>query len=235
MHASPVLTAAARRDPPPDGRPPRQSLRIIVADADPAGREVYRKHLTGAGHDVLPAETGTRLVELCRAVPADLVLVDANLPDVGGVELAAAVCRERPVPVVLAAASPDAAAVWAAADCHVLGYLAKPVGGDALLAAVAVAARNFDRLRALRAEADQARAALEDRKLVERAKGAVVLYTGLSEDEAYRRMRRSATDRGLKLVEVARTILSAAEVFARLGEADDQKPPHPPADGQRHG
>jgi response regulator NasT len=168
---------------------------------------------------------------MCRAAPPDLIIADARLPDMDGFQLAAAVGRERPVPVVLAGADPDPEAVWGAAEWHVLGYLAKPPDPRVLGAVVAAAVRSFDRLTTLRDEADQLRQTLEDRKAIERAKGMVMRYTGASEEAAYRRMRRMATDRGQKLVEVARSILAAGEVFAQL-VADDSPARH---DGRAHG
>jgi hypothetical protein len=73
---------------------------------------------------------------------------------------------------------------------------------------------------------------LEERKLVERAKGAVTRYCGLSEDEAYRRLRKVATDGGKKMTEVARDVLAAAEVFARPAEDHHSNGRHPERNGR---
>jgi response regulator NasT len=143
------------------------------------------------------------------------VVIDTRLPDGGGVELALALCRDRPVPVVLVAAEPDAGAVWGAAECHVLGYVAKPLRPEALGAAIAVAARSGERLRLLADEAEQLRQRLAERKVVERAKGAVMRYSGVTEEDAYRRLRRLATARGQKLIDVAQAVLAAGELFGQ--------------------
>ena len=211
------ITATANGHPP-SASPPLRSLRVIVADADPAARDLYQKSLTGLGHHVCLAETGRQLLELCRAVAPDVVIADARLPDGNGFDLATALCRERAVPVVLASAEPDAGAVWAAAGCHVLGYLAKPLRAEAVGAAVAVAVRCFERLQALGDEVGQLRQALEDRKVIERAKGLLMRFGGLGEDDAYRRMRSLATRGGRKVVEVARDVVAAGEVFGHLTE-----------------
>lgn len=195
-----------------------RSLRILAADADAAVRVFYRTALATFGHDAVAAGSGRELLELFRASAPDLVLTEARLPDADGVELAATLCRDRPVPVVLVSSTPDPEAVGGAAGCHVLGYLAKPVSPAALAAAAAVAVRCFERLRTLEDELGQVRQALEERKLVERAKGAVMQFTGVSEEEAYRRMRKLATDRGQKLIDVARQVMSAGEVFGHLAK-----------------
>src|SRR5581483_4070299 len=112
----------------------------------------YQKALAALGHQPQLAETGRQALDLCRAASPDVLIVEAKLPDADGLELAAAVCRERPVAVLLASASPDAAAVWAAAECPVLGYLARPFRPEALGAALAVAVRHFERFQALKTE-----------------------------------------------------------------------------------
>jgi len=194
----------------------RRVLRILAADADPATRDSYKKALAQHGHDVRLVGSARELLDLLPGFAPELVVSDTRLPDADGFELAGAICRERPVAVVLVSASPDPAAFWQAAGCHVLGYLAKPFTAEALGAVVAVAARSFERLRGLEEEVAVTRLALEERKVIERAKGAVMRFTGASEEEAYRRLRRLATDRGQKLADVARSVLAAGEVFYHL-------------------
>src|SRR5579883_132066 len=216
-------------NPAADGHPARRSLRILAADPDRDAREVYESSLPVFGHQVCVVGTGRQATDLCPTATPDLVIADVRLPDADGFGLAAALNRDRFIPVILVSAGPDAGTVWDAADGPVLGYLAKPLRPAALGAAVAVAARTADRLAASRAEAAGLRQALEDRKLVERAKGTVMKYAGMSEDSAYLRMRRLASEKNRKLVDVARSLLAAGEVFAQL-TADD--PPH--RDGPGH-
>jgi AmiR/NasT family two-component response regulator len=211
--------------------PPSQQLRIVVADPDPAAQAFYRDALPALGHfPPCPAASTAQLLELCRAVGPDLVIVDAALEDGP-----AAACRDGAVPVVLTAADPAAAA-----DGPALVVLAKPLCRNALAVALAAAVRCFARVRAARVEADGLRQQLEERKVIERAKGLVVRYCGLGEDEAYRQLRMLATRGGRKVVEVAREVLAAAEVFDRLGEESPHAGPprmpridrpHPPGAG----
>jgi response regulator NasT len=71
----------------------------------------------------------------------------------------------------------------------------------------------FNAFRRLREELDEARSQLEERKVIDRAKGIVMRIKGLSEDEAYALMRRSAMNEKRKLAEIARSIVTAAEVL----------------------
>ena len=86
-------------------------------------------------------------------------------------------------------------------------YLTKPVDTRELEAAVALAAARHDEFRALEAEVDRAQQALEDRKLVERAKGLLMSALDLSEQDAFRRLQLTARERNLRLAEVAARIV----------------------------
>ena len=106
-----------------------------------------------------------------------------------------------------------------ARDAGVMAYLLKPVTEADLAPAIALARRQFEDVQALRREAADLRQALEDRKVVERAKGAVTRRCGLSEAEAYRRLRKLATDGGRKLADVAHQVLAAEAAFAAVEAA----------------
>ena len=216
---SDVKTPLPTATPHAAGPRPR-SLRVLAADPGQSDREAYQKVLPALGHMVCVAETGRQALDLCRASTPDLVIAAARFPDGDGFELAGSLCRDHPVPVILSGDGLDAGVVWGAAECAVLGYLPKPLCRESLGATIAVALRTFDQLAALRTEAAQLRQALEDRKVIERAKGVIMRYAQASEETAYRRMQKLATDRGQKLVDVARSIRAAGEVFAQLARDD---------------
>ena len=191
-------------------------LRIAVADDEPDVRDYFRTVLPTLGYEVAcVAEDGRRLVEQCRAARPDLVIADVRMPGLDGVEAAAEICREAPVPVVLVSAHSEPEAVERAAE-HALVYLIKPIKLQDIGPAVTLALRRFEQLQTLRKEASDLRQSLEDRKLVERAKGAVMRRLGVGEEEAYRRLRKLSSDRNRKLAEVAREVLQSEEVFALL-------------------
>ncbi len=101
-----------------------------------------------------------------------------------------------------------------AASCPpVMAYLVKPVDPPELRAAIALAVRRAQQFVALSRRADALQQALEERKLIERAKGVVMLRAGLSEPDAHRRLQQLACNRNQKLVEVACTVLAADEAL----------------------
>jgi AmiR/NasT family two-component response regulator len=194
-----------------------RSLRIAVADDEPDTREFFERYLPRLGHQVVAsAEDGRRLVELCRTAKPDMIVTDIRMPGMTGLEAVGELFREQTVPVIVVTAHADAEWVEQAQAVGVSGYLLKPITEKELAPAIAVAWRQFEQFQALRKEAADLRQALEERKLVERAKGAVMRRVGIGEADAFRRMRKFASDRNLKLAEVARHVLAAEEVFREL-------------------
>jgi len=196
---------------------PRTGLRIVVADDERDMRQFLHEMLTHLGHAVVgSAETGRQLVEQCRATSPELIVTDIKMPDLDGLEAAAEANRAHPVPVVVISGHHDAPLLERASVDYVMTYLVKPVKPTDLQAAVTLAVSRFRNLQQARGEAADLKQALEERKVVERAKGAVCRRNGVQEDEAYRLMRKLASDHNRKLVDVARQILSAEETFRAL-------------------
>lgn len=188
---------------------PTQPLRIAVADDERDTRQFFQELLPLLGHEVVAvAETGRQLAEQCHAARPDLVITDIKMPDMDGIEAAAAVNRERHVPVILVTGHPDVDLLASAGTGQIMAYLTKPVKPVNLQAAITLAVLRFDHFQQVSKEAADLRQALEDRKVIERAKGLLMKTAGLDEEEAFRRLRKLARDRNQKLVEVARGVVN---------------------------
>jgi response regulator NasT len=189
-------------------------LRIAVADDEPDMRDYFRTILPDLGHEVVAAvANGAELVDACRAERPDLVITDIKMPDMDGIEAAGRIYRDGPVPVILVSAYHDPDFIRRAEADHVLAYLVKPIKRADLEPAIAIAMRRFEQFQALRKESADLRQALEDRKVIERAKGILMKKTGLDEADAFRRLQRLASDKNKKLIEIAQTILTAEEAY----------------------
>jgi AmiR/NasT family two-component response regulator len=192
-------------------------LRIAVADDEPDMRLFFREVLPHLGHEVVAeASTGRELVDCCRQTRPDLLITDVRMPEGDGVQAAAEVNRGGGVPVILVSAYHDADVLNRAGADHIMAYLTKPVKPVDLEAAVRLAMLRFGHFQALAREATDLRQALEDRKLIERAKGAVVKRVGVDEDEAFRLLRMWSSNHNTKLAEVARRVTAADEIFQEL-------------------
>ena len=191
-----------------------EPLRIAVADDEPDMRDYFAKILPRLGHQVVAqARDGRELVEQCRAARPDLVITDIKMPEMDGIDAAIALYKDTPLPVVLVSAYHDADLIQRAEADHIMGYLVKPIKQADLGPVIALAMRRFEQFQELRKEAADLRQALEDRKLIERAKGLLMKKAGLDEASAFRRLQKLASDKNLKLVEVARILLTAEEAY----------------------
>ncbi len=146
----------------------------------------------------------------------DLVITDIKMPEMDGIEALAAIGRERQVPSILVSAYHDADMLARAGIDHVMAYLIKPIKPPDLQAAIALASLRFEHFEKLRDEAASLRQALEDRKVIERAKGAIMRRVSVNEAEAFRRLQKMASDQNCKLIEVAQRIVTAEEVFRQV-------------------
>ena len=189
-------------------------MRIIVADDEPDMQEFFKEALERLGYEVVHiAGNGAELIEFAKRLKPDLVLTDIKMPDVDGLDAAAAIYEDRPVPVVVVSAHHERALIERAQEKHILAYLVKPIREAALAPAIALALHRFGEFQALQSETDDLRQALEDRKLIERAKGILMRQTGLPEADAFRRLQKLASKQNEKIVVVARAILLAAEAL----------------------
>ena len=188
------------------------ALRIAVADDEQDVRDYYQRVLPRLGHQlVAAARTGRDLVEQCRALRPDLIITDIKMPDMDGIDAAEEISREEPIPVILVSAYHRPQLFERARGDHILAYLVKPTKQADLEAAIAIAMQRFGQFQALRKESADRGTALEERKVIERAKGLLMKQAALDEEEAFRRMRRLARDRNQKLADVARAILAGGD------------------------
>jgi CheY-like chemotaxis protein len=104
------------------------SLRIAVADDEPDMREYFQKCLTRLGHQVVAvAGNGRDLVERCRTLRPNLVITDNKMPDMDGIDAAARIYQDNPIPIILVSAHDDVDLIERAEAGHLLGYLIKPI------------------------------------------------------------------------------------------------------------
>jgi two-component system, response regulator PdtaR len=191
-----------------------QPMRIVVADDEPDMRDYFLKILPRLGHQVLAAaQNGRELLEQVRALHPDLVITDIKMPDMDGIDAATQIYRDYPVPVILVSAYHEPQLIDRAEADHIMAYLVKPIKQADLQPTISLAQRRFEQFQALRHEAQDLRQALEDRKLIERAKGLLMKKTKLDEQESFRRLQKLASEKNLKLAQLARMIITADEVI----------------------
>ncbi len=187
--------------------------RIIIADDESLIRLDLREMLTHLGYDVIgEASEGRSAMELARSLRPDLLIMDIKMPGLDGIAAAEELTRERIAPVVLLTAYSDQALVERARDAGVVGYVVKPFREAELMPVIELSRARFNEFRTLEREVGDLRDALETRKVIERAKGVLMEVHGLSESEAFHRIRKTSMDARKSMKEVAEAVLLAHDM-----------------------
>jgi len=194
--------------------PPNAPLKVVVVEDDPNFRlflkQVLEKDL---GHKVVgEASTGTDMVREVLETEPDVVVFDIHLPHLNGLDALRQVYSERVVAAVAITADRDQELVRRATEEHVLAYLVKPVEAHQLGPALLVAQARFSELRSLTSENATLKQNLQNRKLIERAKGVLMKRHRWTEAEAFRRLQRGAMNRRTTMAGLAQDVLNGVEV-----------------------
>jgi response regulator NasT len=184
-------------------------VRILVAEDETIIRLDLCDMLKRAGFDVCAeARDGEEAVELARTEQPDLAIMDVKMPRLDGIEAARRILAERPIPIVMLTAYGQQELVSRAIDAGVFGYLVKPFREQDLLPAIATARARHDELAALREETESLTEALAARKAIERAKGLLMAKEGLTEEDAFARLRKASQASGRPLKVIAEAVVA---------------------------
>jgi len=184
-------------------------VRILIAEDETIIRLDLRSLLEGAGFEVCAeAKDGLEAVELARSEQPDLAVLDVKMPRLDGIEAARRILATRPLPIVMLTAYAQTDLVERAADAGAFGYLVKPFREADLLPAIKAARARHEELAALREEAESLAEALAARKSIERAKGLLMDKEGLSEQDAFARLRKASQVSGRPLKVVAEAVVA---------------------------
>ncbi len=193
---------------------PLGSLKIVVVEDDATVRMFLKDTLEKKlGHKVIgEAATGTDMVRTVLELEPDVVVFDIHLPRLNGFDALRQIYQERVVAAVAITGDRDQELVRRAIEEHVLAYLVKPVEEHQLGPAIMVARAQFAELNELTKENVSLRQALQNRKIIERAKGVLMKRYRWTEAEAFRRLQRGAMNRRTTMVELAQNVLNGIEV-----------------------
>ncbi|MBI4545599.1 MAG: response regulator [Gemmatimonadetes bacterium] len=193
-----------------------EAYRVLIADDEAIHNLSLTSQLEMLGHQVVAtASNGREAVELARSTKPDLAILDIRMPIMTGPEAAQEITGERPIPIIILSAYSDARTVEEATRAPVFHYLVKPVEADDLAPAIAVAHARFEEWLDAKRQRDLLELKLEERKIIERAKGLLMETRGLSERDAYRFLQKTSQDKNTPMVELARKILLAAPLLQK--------------------
>jgi response regulator NasT len=178
--------------------------RVLIAEDETIIRLDLRGTLESAGYDVCgEARDGVEAVELAESLEPDVILMDVKMPRLDGIEAARRILERRAVPIVMLTAFGQQELVERAVDTGVFGYLAKPFREQDVIPALAAARARHAEFAEVKLQATSLLEALEARKAIERAKGILMAKEGITEDEAFARLRRASQKSGRPMKVIA--------------------------------
>jgi response regulator NasT len=192
------------------------ALRVLLVDQEPDRASTLERVLRDAGYDLLgKVAPNTELLDQVRRLGPDVIIVDMALPDRDTLEYMATLTRDQPKPIVMFVDQSDETMIGRAVKAGVSAYVVDGIDPQRVKPIVDVAIAQFREFQALRDELAQTKSNLAGRKLIDRAKGLLMAERNLSEDDAYRALRKLAMDRGMRLSEVAEQLLAVAKLPQR--------------------
>src|ERR1700742_903306 len=166
------------------------SLKIVIVDENPIRAAILQDGLKEAGHvNVTRIEDRTRLLARIYAIDPDVILIDLANPSRDVLEQMFQVSRAVKRPVGMFVDQSDSASIQASVDAGVSAYIVDGLKKERMKNILDLCISRFNAFSKLQDELDRAKTALEDRKVIDRAKGILMMAKGLSEDAAYTLMR----------------------------------------------
>jgi response regulator NasT len=190
------------------------SLRIVIVDESPVRAAILEEGLREAGHgNVIRIENTADLLARIYAIDPDVILIDLANPSRDVLEQMFRVSRAVRRPVAMFVDQSDSASAAAAVDAGVSSYVVDGLKKDRIKHILDISISRFNAFSRLSTELEQTKSALEERKIIDRAKGILMKRKGLSEEEAYALLRATAQNEKKKIAEIAQSIMTAAELL----------------------
>ncbi len=192
-------------------------MRIAIVDESPARAAVIREGLETSGlSDIVVLTERTGLVARIEALSPDVVLIDLENPRRDELEELFAVSRAIARPIAMFVDQSDDSAIKAAIDAGVSAYVVDGLKPERIKSVLDVAIKRFNAFSRLRADLDEARGQLAERRSVDAAKALLMKKRGLDEPAAYALLRKAAMDSGRKIGDVAEALLTAEKLLGDL-------------------
>lgn len=194
-------------------RSAREGLDIIVAHGQREPRDTLVSIIERRHTVICECGSVEKILETAAVKHPDMIVTGLTFDDGDGIDAVVRVGAENPVPSVIVAERRSLELVEKAMADHVMAYLIEPIDPIDLQAAIVVAQARFEQFQVMAQEVDSLRQALADRKVIERAKGAIIADQKIEEAQAFAVLRTRAQNARVKLVDVARGVLEHGPAF----------------------
>lgn len=191
-----------------------QSPKIVIVDESPIRAAILQEGLREAGftHVVHISEMQSLLARI-YAVDPDIILIDLENPSRDVLEAMFQVSRAVRRPIAMFVDQSDSASIQASVEAGVSAYIVDGLKKERIKPILDLCVSRFNAFAKLQEELERTKSQLEDRKIIERAKGILMKVKGLNEDEAYVLLRSTAMREKKKIGEIAQSIITASEML----------------------
>jgi response regulator NasT len=190
------------------------SFKIVIVDKNPIRAAILEDGLREAGHvQVVHIDEMTHLLARIYTIDPDVILIDLENPSRDVLEQMFQVSRAVKRPVAMFVDQSDRASIEAAVDAGVSAYIVGGLRKDRVQNILDLCISRFNAFSRLEGELERTRSALEERKVIDRAKGILMKAKNLPEETAYAMLRKTAMNENKKIAEVAQSVITAAELF----------------------
>jgi response regulator NasT len=190
------------------------SFKIVIVDKNPVRAAILEDGLREAGHvQVVRIEETAHLLARIYTIDPDVILIDLENPSRDVLEQMFQVSRAVKRPVAMFVDQSDRASIEAAVDAGVSAYIVGGLRKERVQNILDLCISRFNSFSKLENELERARSALEDRKVIDSAKGILMKAKNLSEENAYAMLRKTAMNENKKITEIAQSVVMAADLF----------------------
>jgi response regulator NasT len=194
--------------------PTASPLQIVIVDDSPIRATILEEGLREAGYTRVSRIEGTaKLLARISAIDPDVILIGLENPSRDVLEQMFQVSRVVKRPVAMFVDQADSASIQASVDAGVSAYIVDGLKKERIKSILDLCISRFNAFSRLQNELEQTKNALEERKVIDRAKGILMRRKNLSEEDAYALMRRTAMNENKKIAEIAQSVITASEMF----------------------
>lgn len=189
-------------------------LTILVIDENAIRGSIIEEGLNEAGHlNVRVIHEMQGVARLIETMDPDVIIIDIENPNRDMMEHMFQLTRMISRPIAMFVDRSDTAAIEAAVDAGVSAYVVDGLKKERIKPILDMAVSRFNAFSRLQRELAEARSALEERKVIERAKGILMKMRGMSEEQAYALLRQTAMNEKKKLADIAQSVVTAAGIL----------------------
>ncbi|MGQ0443019.1 MAG: ANTAR domain-containing response regulator [Methylophilaceae bacterium] len=189
-------------------------LKVMIVDSDLKRTTPLKQSLLDSGYEVIAhiKDMANLDAECCELQP-DIVIIDTESPSRDTLENICVMTMHEPRPIVMFTHDDDKAKIKAATQAGVCAYVVGNIPSERLTPVIDAAVARFEEFKNLRSELNLAKNKLEERKVIEQAKGLLMKQRNLDEDEAYNLLRSIAMKKNMKLADLSNQLIEAAKML----------------------